>query len=423
MLSVDFIREHLDRVRRDIALRNTTAPLDRILKLDEERRELLHQVEALRHERNVVSKAISQIKDPAEREERIVAMRAVGTRIDELMAKLREVEAELSQALLEVPNIVNPSVPPGPDESGNVVVETWGTPRTFNFDPLPHWELGERLGGLDLARGVKMAGSRFFVMRGPLARLHRGLIAWMLDRHREAGFVEHYLPYMLSEASLYASGQLPKFRDNLYHDDQEDYFWVPTAEAPFVNLYRDEVLPPGNLPKRMVAHTPCFRRERMSAGRDVRGIKRLHQFEKVELFVICEPKESDGELTRLVGRARALLEELELHYRVVQLCSGDLGFNAAETFDIEVWAPGAREWLEVSSASNCLEFQSRRANVRYRPQPGAPVAFPHMLNASGLALPRTLIAVMETHQNADGTITVPASLRPYVGVDCIGPVQ
>jgi len=422
VLSVQFIREHVDRVRRDLALRNTTAPIDRILQLDDRRRALLQEVESLRHERNVASKHIGQTKDPAEREERIRAMREVGARIDALEAELREVERELREALLEVPNIVDPSVPPGPDESGNIVVEEWGQRRHFDFEPLPHWELGERLGGLDFERGVKMAGSRFFVMRGPLARLHRGLIAWMLDRHREAGFVEHYLPYMLTEASLYASGHLPKFRDNLYHDDQEDYFWVPTAEAPFVNLYRDEILPPGSLPKRLVAHTPCFRREQMSAGRDVRGIKRLHQFEKVELFVICEPHESDRELDGLVRRARALLEELELPHRVVQLCSGDLGFNAAKTFDIEVWAPGAGEWLEVSSASNCLDFQSRRANVRYRPEPEASVILPHMLNASGLALPRTLIAVMETYQNADGTITVPPPLRPYVGCDRIEPL-
>lgn len=422
MLSAQFIRENLDRVRRDLALRNTSAPLDRILKLDERRRALLQEVEALRHERNTASKLIGRTQDPVERQARIEAMRSVGARIDALEGELREVERELQAALLEVPNIVDPSVPPGPDASANVVVDEWGTPRSFSFQPLPHWELGERLGGLDFERGVKMAGSRFFVMRGPLARLHRGLIAWMLDRHREAGFLEHYLPYMLTEASLYASGHLPKFRDNLYHDDEEDYFWVPTAEAPFVNLYRDEILPPGSLPKRFVAHTPCFRREQMSAGRDVRGIKRLHQFEKVELFVICEPAESDAELRGLVQRACALLQELELPYRVVQLCSGDLGFSAAKTFDIEVWAPGVGEWLEVSSASNCLDFQSRRANVRYRPEPEAAVTYPHMLNASGLALPRTLIAVLETYQNADGTVTVPEPLRPYVGATRIEPL-
>ena len=423
MLSLQLIREETERVRRDMALRNVEAPIDRILELDEERRQLLHEVERLRAERNAASKEIGRTKDPAERQAKIEAMRAVSDRIDALEAQLRRVEEELRAALYEVPNLVDPSVPPGPDASGNVVVEEWGTPRSFDFEPRPHWELGTALGVLDFERGAKMAGSRFFVMRGDLARLQRGLIAWMLDRHRAAGFEEHYLPYMLTEASLLASGQLPKFRDNLYHDDEEDYFWIPTAETAFVNLYRDEILPPGSLPKRMVAHTPCFRREKMSAGRDVRGIKRLHQFEKVELFVICEPERSEEELQALVRQARSLLEELELPHRVVQLCSGDLGFTAAKTYDLEVWAPGAGEWLEVSSASNCLEFQSRRANVRYRPEPEASVRHPHMLNASGLALPRTLIALMETYQNPDGTITVPDALRPYVGCDVIGPAR
>jgi seryl-tRNA synthetase len=244
----------------------------------------------------------------------------------------------------------------------------------------------------------------------------------MLNSHIAAGFEEHYLPYMLSEASLLASGQLPKFRENLYHDDEEDYFFIPTAEVAFVNLYRDEIIPAGNLPMRLVAHTPCFRREKMSAGRDVRGIKRVHQFEKVEMFVYCEPEDSEEELARLVRRARSIPEALDLPYRVVQLCTGDIGFNATKTFDIEIYSPGADEWLEVSSASNCLDFQARRANIRYRPAPEAPPRHPHMLNASGLASVRTLIAVMENYQREDGSIEVPAILRPYVGRDRIEPL-
>jgi seryl-tRNA synthetase len=245
----------------------------------------------------------------------------------------------------------------------------------------------------------------------------------MLNSHIAAGFEEHYLPDMLTEASLFAAGQLPKFRDHLYHDDEEDYFFTPTAEVAFVNLYRDEIIPPGALPMRLVGHTPCFRREKMSAGRDVRGIKRLHQFEKVEMFVYCEPHQSDAEFDMLVARARALPAALDLPYRVVALCTGDIGFNATRTFDIEVYAPGQDEWLEVSSVSNCLDFQARRANVRYRPSPEASTRHPHMLNGSGLALPRTLIAVMENYQQEDGSIVVPEVLVPYMGTDRIAPAR
>jgi seryl-tRNA synthetase len=323
--------------------------------------------------------------------------------------------------LLTIPNILDPGVPRGRDESENVVVEMVGQPRSFGFAARPHWELGEILGGIDFERGVKMSGSRFFVLRGGVARLHRALIQWMLNSHVAAGFEEAYLPYMLSEESLLASGQLPKFRDNLYHDDEEDYFFIPTAEVAFVNLYRDEIIDPGLLPIRLTGHTPCFRREKMSAGRDVRGIKRVHQFEKVEMFVYSEPDESEAEFQRLVEEARSLPEALEIPYRVVSLCSADVGFNATKTLDIEMHAPGADEWLEVSSASNCLDFQARRANIRYRTEGGGPTRFPHMLNASGLGLTRTLISVMENYQQEDGSISVPGVLQPYVGSDRLEP--
>jgi seryl-tRNA synthetase len=421
VLSVQYIRENTDRVKRDMLLRNTSAPIDRILQLDDERRRLLVEVEQLRAERNVASKAIGQTKDPDERNRRIAEQREVGQRIDYLDAQLRRVEGELQAQLLEVPNIVDPTVPKGPDEHSNVVVEQVGELPAFGFAPRPHWELGELLGGIDFERGVKMSGSRFFTLRGGVARLHRALIQFMLDQHTAAGFTEYYLPYMLSEASLFAAGQLPKFRDNLYRDAEEDYFFTPTAEVPFANLYRDEILPPGSLPQRLVAHTPCFRREKMSAGRDVRGIKRVHQFEKVELFVYCEPEESEAEHEHLVRRARSIPELLELPHRIVQLCTGDLGFSAAKTFDIEIWAPGGGEWIEVSSASNCLDFQARRANVRYRPAADHAPRFPHMLNASGLAPGRTLIAVLENYQREDGSIVIPGALRPYMGVDQLRP--
>lgn len=419
MLSLQYIRENVDRVKRDVLLRNTTAPIDRIVQLDEDRREILQQVEGLRAKRNTVSKAIGASKDSADREIRIAEMRLVGDEIDRLDGRLKKIETELQDKLYEVPNILDPNVPKGPDETSNKVVEVVGDIPQFPFTPRPHWELGEMVGGLDIERGAKMSGSRFYTLRGPLAKLQRALIQFMLNEHGRAGFTEAYLPYMLSEASLYAAGQLPKFRDNLYRDAEEDYFFIPTAEVAFVNLYRDEIIPPGQLPMRFVGHTPCFRREKMSAGRDVRGIKRGHQFEKVEMFVYCEPDNSDAELDSLVARARSIPEILGLPYRVIALCSGDIGFNSTKTFDLEIWAPGQGEWLEVSSASNCLEFQARRANIRYRSVADEPTKYPHMLNASGLALPRTVIAVMENYQREDGSIEIPEALRPYMGMDVI----
>jgi seryl-tRNA synthetase len=421
MLSAQFIRENLDRVKRDILLRNTSAPIDRILELDDQRKALLGEVEALRAERNSVSKQIGQMKDWDEREAKIAEMRQVGDRIDGLDGRLKEVETELQAKLYEVPNILDPNVPKGPDEAFNQVIETVGEKPDFTFQPRPHWELGDILGGIDFERGVKMAGSRFFVLRGGIARLHRSLTQFMLNEHVSAGFTEYYLPYMLTEESLYASGQLPKFRENLYRDEEDDYYFIPTSEVAFVNLYRDEIIPAGQLPMRLVAHSPCFRREKASAGRDVRGIKRVHQFDKVEMFVYCEPERSEDEFQMLVQRARLIPEILGIPYRVLALCSGDIGFNATKTYDIEMWAPGQGEWLEVSSASNCLDFQARRANIRYRPAADGAVRRPHLLNASGLALPRTLVAVMENYQQEDGSIVVPEALRPYTGTDVIRP--
>ncbi len=415
MLSAQFIRDNLDQVRRDTAARGAEAPLDAIVELDERRRALIGEVEGLRAERNTASKAIGQTKDADERTQRIEAARAIGEKLDGLEDRLRETKASLQEALYEVPNILDPETPVGVDESENVTLRTVGEPREFDFEPRPHWEVGETLDGIDLARGAKMSGSRFFVLRGGIARLHRAMIQWMIDFHVEAGYVEHYLPYMLTEESFYASGHLPDFRDNLYQDAEQDYLFVPTAEAPFANLYRDEILPPDSLPQRMVAHTPCFRREKMSAGRDTRGLKRLHQFEKVEMFVFCEPEESEAELQAMVERACALAEALEIRYHVLQLCSGDIGFKASKAYDVELWSPGLEEWLEVSSVSDTLDFQARRANVRYRPAEGARPRFPHLLNGSGLGAPRALIAIIENYQQADGSIAVPAVLQPYMG--------
>ena len=415
MLSAQFIRENLDRVRSDLAARGADAPIDDILALDEQRRALIGEVEALRAERNTASKAIGATKDADERAERIAAARGLGEQLDGLEAQLREAEATLQERLYEVPNILDASTPPGADERENVTVKTVGEPRAFDFEPRPHWEVGEALDGIDFARGVKMSGTRFFVLRGGIARLHRALTQWMLDSHIAAGFEEHYLPYMLTEESFFASGHLPKFRENLYQDAEEDYLLIPTAEAPFANLYRDEILEPGTLPLRFVAHTPCFRREKMSAGRDTRGLKRVHQFEKVEMFVFCEPEQSASELDLLLARACSIPERLGVPYRVLELCSGDLDFKASKGFDVEMWAPGQEEWLEVSSVSNTFDFQARRARVRYRREAGARPNFPHMLNGSGLAPGRALIAVIENYQQADGSVAVPEVLQPYMG--------
>lgn len=421
MLTAQFIRENSARVRASLEARGAEIDIGRVLELDEARRATIQQVEALRSARNAASKAIGQTRDPVEREQRIVAARESGASLDEQEERLRAAEDELGALLLEIPNVLDPSVPYGRDESENVVLETVGDIPRFDFQPRPHWELGDILGGIDFERGIKMSGSRFFVLQGPLATLHRALVQFCLAEHLRAGFTECYLPDMLTEASLIAAGQLPKFRDNLYRDAEEDYFFSPTAEVPFVNLYRDDIIPVGALPIRLVAHTPCFRREKMSAGRDVRGMKRVHQFEKVEMFSYCDPAESDGEFEFLVGRARSLLELLGLPYRVVQLCSGDVGFNATRTYDLECWSPGQNDWMEVSSVSNCLDFQANRANIRYRPAADAPTRHPHMLNGSGLPPGRVLIAVMENYQREDGAVEVPEVLRPYVGAAVILP--
>ncbi|MBT9160262.1 MAG: Serine--tRNA ligase [Dehalococcoidia bacterium] len=300
------------------------------------------------------------------------------------------------------------------------MVRSRGERRQFDFKPRPHWELGEALGIIDFERGVKLSGSRFYVLKGLGARLQRALIDFMLDLHiKEHGYTEIYPPFMVKRECMVGSGNLPKFADNLYHDQQDDFWFVPTAEVPLTNLYRGEILPPGTLPIYHVAFTACFRREKMSAGKDTRGIKRGHQFDKVELYKFVEADTSDEELEKMVEDAAVVCGKLGLAYRIVQLCAADLGFASAKSYDIEVWAPGCGEWLEVSSCSNCTDFQARRANVRYRPDVGAKPQFAHTLNGSGLALPRILIAVLENYQQGDGSITVPEVLRTYMGVDAI----
>jgi seryl-tRNA synthetase len=421
MLDLNLIREKPDLVRTSLRNRQMEATsVDDILRLDEKRRALLTQVEALKAERNVVSKEIGKLKEAAEREQKITAMREVGDKISALDKEVAEVEAELNGLTAALPNIPDERTPIGASEDENIVLRTVGQLPEFDFEPKPHWELGPSLGILDFERGTKITGSRFYVLNGPGARLQRALIAFMLDLHIRQGYTEKYLPFMVRTATVFGAGQLPKFADNLYKDHEEDLYFVPTAEVPLTGLHMDEILDEGQLPLFYTAYTPCFRREKMSAGRDVRGIKRGHQFDKVEMYMYAKPEESDTLLEKMREDAEATCAALGLTYRVKQLCTGDIGFNSAITYDLEVWAPGCNEWLEVSSVSNVRDFQARRANIKYRPADGGKTRFPHTLNGSGLGLPRTLIAVMENNQQADGSIVVPEVLRPWMGgVDVI----
>ena len=415
MLDLNVIREKPDMVKAAMVDLSAKAPINEILALDARRREFLKEVEALRAERNVVSKEIGRSKDQEERQTKIERMRAVGDRIKTLEAELKAIESNLYEAMLQVPNLPGPGVPAGPDESHNVVVRQEGEPREFDFEPVPHWDLGPTLGIVDFERGVKLSGTRFYVLQGLGARLQRALIAWMLDVHLQQGYTEVYPPYMVRREMMVGAAQLPKFEENIYHDAEADYWFIGTGEIPLTNLHRDEILPPGTLPLEYTAYTACFRREKMSAGRDVRGMKRGHQFDKVEMYKLAEPETSYEELEAMLRDAEAVCQGLRIPYRLVEMCSGDLGFQASKKYDMELWAPGVEEWLEVSSLSNCTDFQARRANIRYRPEKGAKPRYVHTLNGSGLALPRTMIAVMENYQQADGSIVVPEVLRPYMG--------
>lgn len=416
MLDLALIRENPGFVKAEIVKLNSEAPIDEIVELDKQRRSLLTEVEALRQKRNKVSREIGRMKNQAEREAKIAEMRQVGGRISDLDQQLRQVETELNEAMLWVPNLPHESVPVGPDESHNVFIRQEGEPRDFDFEPLPHWDLGPMLDVIDFERGVKLSGSRFYLLRGAGARLQRALIAWMLDLHtNQHGYAEIYPPFMVKRDMVVGAAQLPKFEENIYHDVEDDYWFIGTAEIALTNVHRDEILDGDDLPLKYVAYSACFRREKFSAGRDVRGIKRGHQFDKVEMYKFTTPETSYDELEGLVRDAEDVGRALEIPYRVLEMCTGDLAFTAAKKYDLELWAPGCGEWLEVSSCSNCESFQARRANVRFRREKGAKPEFVHTLNGSGLALPRTMIAVIENYQQADGSIVVPEVLRPYMG--------
>ena len=422
MIDIKLLRENPDVVRKSLANRQLdTSTVAQVLDLDDQRRDIIQQVETLKAERNLVSKEIGRMQDQSERQRKIEEMRVVGGQIAALDDQLREVETQLAQLMAEIPNLPDPRTPYGVDESENVVIKTVGTIPDYDFEPKPHWELGPELGIINFEQGVKITGSRFYVLSGAGARLQRALIAWMLDLHTRQGYTEKYTPFMVKEQTLFGAGQLPKFEGNLYRDHEEDLWMVPTAEVPLTGLHMDDILEDSDLPRYYTAYTPCFRREKMSAGRDVRGIKRGHQFDKVEMYMFTRPEDSEAAFEEMVADAEETCAALGFTYRVLQLCTGDLGFGASITYDIEVWAPGCGEWLEVSSVSNVTDFQARRANVRYRPSDKKHVQFTHTLNGSGLGLPRTLIAVLENYQHADGSVTVPDVLHPWMGdIEIIG---
>jgi seryl-tRNA synthetase len=438
MLDIALIREKPEWVKAQIARLNDTAPIDEIVALDGRRRQILQEVEDLRRQRNETSKQIGQwlgalkkLAAPQQADEAAQLQaradeakeetRRLGDRIAALDDELRQVDADLREKMLWTPNIPHESVPDGPDDSHNIACEAQGAaePR-FDFTPKPHWELGPALGIIDFEQGIKLSGSRFYVLKGWGARLQRALIQFMLNFHVEQhGYTEVYPPFMVRSEMFVGAAQLPKFADNIYRDAEEDFMWLGTAEVALTNLHRDEILEEADLPRHYVAYTPCFRREKMSAGRDVRGIKRGHQFDKVEMYRFTTPEQSYAALAEMVQHAGNICQALGLRYRVVEMVTGDLGFAASKKFDLETWAAGCQEWLEISSCSNCEAFQARRANVRYRQAATGKVQHVHTLNGSGLALPRVMIAILENNQQADGSIVVPEVLRPYVGVDVI----
>ena len=415
-----YLRENLDLIRTTLARRGNDVPWADIQKLSEERRAVTTQVEQFRYELNKGSEEVARLrraKEPAE--EAMAAMKQLGDRIKDAEGALRKAEETLTDLALRIPNLPHASVPVGADASENVEVRRWGAMPIFSSPPKPHWEVGENLGILDFDRAAKIAGARFSVMTGAGARLERALINYMLDLHTtQHGYREVIPPFMVNRPSMTGTGQLPKFEEDLFRMKDEDYFMIPTAEVPVTNLHREEILSADCLPLRYTAYTPCFRREAGSYGKDTRGLIRLHQFNKVELVAFTTPDRSYEELDRLTGHAESILQGLNLPYRVITLCTGDMGFSAAKTYDIEVWLPSQQQYREISSCSNFESFQARRASIKYRPPGGkkeAKTDFVHTLNGSGLAVGRTLVAILENFQQLDGSVEVPLVLRPYMG--------
>ncbi len=416
MLDLKYIRGNPDVVRKAIADKREAADLDGLLSFDEELRALIVKADELKQERNVESERIAELtKKGEDASEPISRMRQVSARIKEYDERMASLRAKLHALELTIPNIPHESVPVGTDEEDNVLVREWGEPRSLCASPVPHWEVGENLGILNLPAAAKIAGSGFICFVGLGALLERALIRFMIDVHtKEHGYTEVSPPFVANRDAMTGTGQLPKLESDMYHCGEDDLFLVPTAEVPVTNIHRDEIMEPGRVPVRYVAYTPCFRREAGSYGKDTRGLMRVHQFDKVEMLKFVEPETSYDELETLVANAEAILQRLELPYRVKTLCTGDLSFAAAKCYDIDVWAAGVGAWLEVSSCSNFEDFQARRSGIRYRPAEGEKARFVHTLNGSGVALPRTVIAILENYQTANGGITIPDALRPYM---------
>lgn len=416
MLDIKYLRDHLDEAERRLATRGAAANLTDFRELDRRRRELLGESENLKAEKNRVSALIGKTRDKSQVRDEIARMKTVSARIKELDEKLRQVEESLQGLLLATPNVPHEQCPVGLAEEENREVRRWGEPPAFDFSPKPHWELGEALNILDFERAGKIAGARFALYRGAGARLERALINFMLDLQTgDHNYVEVLPPFMVNRDSMTGTGQLPKFEDDLFHLEDPDYFLIPTAEVPVTNIHRGEILAMEDLPVRYAAYTPCFRKEAGAHGRDTRGLIRQHQFNKVELVKLVAPETSDGELEKLLADAEEVLRRLALPYRVMDLCTGDLGFSAARTFDIEVWLPAQGVYREISSCSTFGDYQARRSAIRFRREEGARPEFVHTLNGSGLAVGRTLVAVLENYQQADGSVVVPEALRPYMG--------
>jgi seryl-tRNA synthetase len=420
MHDLRYLRDNLDQVRNRLGPRGGDVPWDEINKLLQERRSLTGQVDELRHQLKTGSSEVARLKrekQPAD--QAMASMKAIGDRISDMDTQVRTLEERLAELALRIPNLPHDSVPMGAGPADNKEVRRWGDAPTMSFAPKPHWELGESLGILDFERATKIAGARFVVMMGIGARLERALINYMLDMHTgQHGYREVLPPFMVNRSAMTGTGQLPKFEADLFGLRDDDYFLIPTAEVPLTNLHRDEIVPDDHLPIRYTAYTPCFRREAGSYGKDTRGLIRLHQFNKVELVAFVRPEESYAEMETLTAAAEAVLQGLKLPYRVMALCTGDLGFSAAKTYDLEVWLPGQQHFREISSCSNFESFQARRANIRYRPAGGKgenKTNFVHTLNGSGLAVGRTLVAILENYQQADGAVLIPHALRPYLG--------
>jgi len=424
MLDIKFVRENRELVERMLVQRGLDQEITPVLDLDQRRRKIIQEVESLKHERKVVSEHISQMKKSGEdAEETIERMRQVSQRIKELDQQLGQIEGEMQQSLLMIPNLPHESVPVGRDEQDNPVIKRWGEILEFSFTPKPHWDLGESLGILDFERAAKITGARFTLYWGLGARLERALINFMLDLHtNKHGYHEVLPPFIVNSSSMTGTGQLPKFKEDLFKLEDWDYYLVPTAEVPVTNIYMNEILEEDDLPLYITAYTPCFRSEAGSYGKDTRGLIRQHQFSKVELVKFSTPEHSYEELESLLLDAEEVLQHLQLPYRVVTLCTGDLGFSAAKTYDIEVWLPGQQAFREISSCSNFEDFQSRRANIRYRPQGNKKITFVYTLNGSALAVGRTVVAILENWQQEDGSVMIPPALHPYMGgIEVINP--